>query len=177
LDPSCEQFDSKALPTTPPGVEGKVAGIRVEFLNPRNGNQEPVEGTLTYLGLTPPDTTPPTVTSVTADPNVLWPPNGKRVDVTVTATATDEDSGVASAVLFIDDEYGECDGQVAMTPAGDGVFTATVQLPARRAGKDKDGRSYILTVSATDGVGNVSVREDSPAAIVLVPHDQGKEKK
>ena len=40
----------------------------------------------------PPDTTPPAFTSLTATPSVIVPPNGARVNVTTSATATD-DSG------------------------------------------------------------------------------------
>src|SRR5579859_6891458 len=35
------------------------------------------------------DTTPPVISTVSASPNAIWPPNGKMVPVTVTATAND----------------------------------------------------------------------------------------
>ena len=40
------------------------------------------------------DRTAPTITIDTVTPNVLWPPNGKFVTVTVTGVATDSLSGV-----------------------------------------------------------------------------------
>ena len=99
-----------------------------------------------------------------------WQAGGKLVAVVVTVKAMDDLSGVASAVLAIKDEYHECDGLVAMTPVGGGVFAATRLLPARRNGNDKDGRTYTLTVSVTDGASNVT----RASVVVLVPHDQGK---
>ena len=128
------------------------------------------------FGVLPLDTTPPTVGSVTATPSVLWPANNKLVNVTVVASITDDDSGVASATLFIDDEYNEFDGSVGMTrldPAAD-LWTVTVALRAARNGNDRNGRSYLLTVQATDEAGNTST---SSVIQVLVPHDQRNPKK
>jgi hypothetical protein len=128
------------------------------------------------FGVLPLDTTPPTVGSVTATPSVLWPANNKLVNVTVVASITDDDSGVASATLFTDDEYNEFDGSVGMTrldPAAD-LWTVTVALRAARNGNDRNGRSYLLTVQATDEAGNTST---SSVIQVLVPHDQRNPKK
>ena len=44
------------------------------------------------------------------------------------------------------------------------------QLKAEREGKNKAGRIYTVTYSATDGSGNKSIA----SATVTVPHDLGK---
>ena len=43
-------------------------------------------------------------------------------------------------------------------------------LRAKREGKNKAGRIYTITYSATDGSGNKA----TASATVTVPHDQGK---
>lgn len=124
------------------------------------------------VGLRPADTTPPVIHSVAASSGVLWPPNGQMVPVTVTANITD-DTAVASATLIVADQYGILSGQVPMTlNAQTGLWVATVNLQAQRNGTDKNGRTYTLSVTATDPTGNVST--PAAAATVLVPHDQGK---
>jgi hypothetical protein len=106
------------------------------------------------------DTTPPTVT-VSANPNVLWPPNNKMVDIEIDGSATDEGSGIASIVITVTDEYGVYN----MTVPG---FGSTIRLEASRKGTDKDGRVYTITAVATDNAGN----QATATTTVIVPHDQ-----
>ena len=47
------------------------------------------DAVLVGLSLTPPDTTPPTIT-VTASPARIWPANGKLIRVRTTVTAADD---------------------------------------------------------------------------------------
>jgi len=108
------------------------------------------------------DRTPPTVTTVTATPNTLWPPNHKTVDVLIDGSATDDSSGIASIEITVMDEYGIYN----MTAPG---FGSTIQLEAWREGTDKDGRVYTITVVATDTAGNQS----TAITEVVVPHDMG----
>ena len=104
----------------------------------------------------------PTVT-VTATPNILWPPNHKMVDVRIDGSATDGMSGVASVVISVTDEYGIYN----MTVPG---FGSTIQLEAWREGTDKNGRVYTITVVATDNAGRYSTATTQ----VIVPHDMRK---
>ncbi|CAN5499056.1 hypothetical protein BH23ACI1_BH23ACI1_17470 [soil metagenome] len=46
-------------------------------------------------------------TTITADPAVIWPPNGQSVQVTVSGTATDVGTGVSWITFRVIDEYGE----------------------------------------------------------------------
>jgi len=129
------------------------------------------------------DRTAPTITINTVSPNVLWPPNGKFVTVTVTGVASDALSGVnASSLAFhVVDEYGtvEPSGPItSISPAGPTAlggdaqvtFTFHVMLQARRHGFDRDGRQYTIDVTLSDMAGNTSL----DTATVIVPHDKGR---
>jgi probable HAF family extracellular repeat protein len=92
----------------------------------------------------PPDTTAPVIESVTATPNVIWPPNGKMVNVQVAISATDNVDALpqcsVKAVLVT--------GGVASDGMVTGTYTASV-----RAEKD---RSYTIKVVCRDAAGNAS---------------------
>lgn len=111
----------------------------------------------------------PVITSVTANPNKLWPPNHKMVPVVLTVDATDNCDSVCQIVLVESNEpvNGLSDGNTAP----DWVITGdlTVKLRAERSGKG-NGRIYTITVECTDQSGNNS----TDTATVTVPHDKGK---
>jgi|KBSMisStandDraft_5_1062788.scaffolds.fasta_scaffold24597_2 hypothetical protein len=118
----------------------------------------------------PPDITPPVVT-VSADPSILWPPNGRIVSVALTGTITDTGSGVdpRSTNFEIKDEYGLVQPSGSFDVNADGSYRVVVPLAASREGSDSDGRTYNVTVSAKDKAGNLG----SGAAVIRVPHDRG----
>ena len=103
------------------------------------------------------DTTPPVITSVTASPNVLSPPNHKMLPVAITVTATDN-SGVAPTCAIVSVSSNEpINGQGDGDKAPDWQITGplTVNLRAERSGAGK-GRIYTVTVACEDGSGNTS---------------------
>ena len=108
------------------------------------------------------DKSSPTV-SITANPNVLWPPNQKMIDVKISGSAIDGISGIASLTFKVKDEYGKVEPAISS-------FGSSIQLEAWRNGDDRDGRLYIITVTIKDNAGN----ESTASTTVLVPHDQGK---
>jgi predicted extracellular nuclease len=118
------------------------------------------------------DTTPPTL-SVSASPNVLWPPNHKYVTVNITANVADDDDPqpvvelISATSSESDDGLGDGDTENDIQSV-DGF---TINLRAERGDK-KAGRTYTLTYRATDGCGN-SV---DAQATVIVPANQGKVK-
>ena len=116
------------------------------------------------------DTTPPVI-RVSATPATLWPPNGKMISVTIAGTITDAGSGVngSTATYAVTDEYGSVQPSGHATLGQNGSYTFTIQLQASRNGNDKNGRQYIITVSAQDNAGNTG----SSSTIVTAPHDQG----
>jgi HYR domain-containing protein len=114
---------------------------------------------------TPPpvDTEAPVIVLLSATPDVLQPPNGKLVDVELSATVTDNLD--ASPYVGIYDvtasEAIELDDWVVTSPL-------TLQLRAKRNGADT-GRVYTVHVEAIDNAGNRSTR----TVTVTVPHDNG----
>ncbi|MDQ3171398.1 MAG: VCBS repeat-containing protein [Acidobacteriota bacterium] len=112
------------------------------------------------------DTTGPAITSATANPGMLWPPNNKMVAVTVTAVASDAGAGLASCII---DSVNSNEGGSAHEPDVQLTGDLTLNLRAEREGKGA-GRVYSIQVSCRDAAGNTSSRTTT----VSVPHDQGK---
>jgi hypothetical protein len=123
------------------------------------------------------ETTPPAI-MVSATPMKLWPPNHRMVPVTVSGTMTDNGPGgtginPSTAAYVVTDEYGLVQPAGAVTLGSNGSYSFTIQLQASRKGNDKDGRQYLITVSAEDNAGN----KGSSSTQVIVPHDQGHDRK
>jgi hypothetical protein len=116
------------------------------------------------------DKTPPVITA-SANPSSLWPPNGRMVNVTVSASITDNLSGVDpnSTIFAVVDKYGTVQPSGSLTIGPNGTYSFTVALQAARLGTDLAGRSYAITVAAQDKAGNRS----SASTTVVIPHDQG----
>lgn len=113
----------------------------------------------------PTDTEAPTITSLSASPDTLKPPNGKLVLVTITAAVHDN----------IDDSpfVGVFDVTANEPVTGDDWNVAgplTVELRADRDPKGS-GRVYTVWVEAIDDAGNRSVS----SVTVTVPHDQSSD--
>jgi hypothetical protein len=129
------------------------------------GNIETAKSITTKIDKTPP------VTTVSASPSVLWPPNGGMVKVTVSGTMADSLSGVDSRTpsFVVTDAYGIVQPSGPVSLASNGTYSFTISLEARRDGQDENGRLYTIVVSAQDNAGNVG----SSTTTVIVPHDQG----
>jgi hypothetical protein len=117
------------------------------------------------------DTTPPSIGTVSASPNVLWPPNHRMVPVSVAAAVLDAcDAGASCQVLSVTSNEpvnGRGDGNTAPDWAITGPLT--VDLRAERSGKG-NGRVYTITVQCTDASGNSATK----TVTVNVPKSQGK---
>jgi hypothetical protein len=102
------------------------------------------------------DTTPPTIVSITASPNSLWPPNHKMVDISVSVIATDavDPAPTAHIVSVTSNEADNGNGDGNTTT--DFIITGplTLQLRAERDGSTN--RVYTITVAVTDASGNTS---------------------
>jgi hypothetical protein len=105
------------------------------------------------------DTTPPSIPSLVAEPSILWPPNHKMIDVLIGGSATDGGSGISSTTITVTDEYGTFNSTVP-------DFGSAIPLESWRAGTDRDGRLYTITVVATDKAG----LQSTGTTAVLVPH-------
>lgn len=87
-------------------------------------------------------TRPPQIT-VTATPDVIWPPNHKMVPVTIAGGVEANGSDIKSVSISVKDEYGKYEYNNL-------TFGSTVMLEAWRNGNDADGRKYTITVVATN---------------------------
>jgi hypothetical protein len=117
------------------------------------------------------DTTAPTIVSLSATPNVLDDRNHKMVDVAVTATVADAgDSAPSVRIVSISSiDAGVTTGPSASSADWTITGNLAAQLRAERSGSGT-GRTYVLTIRATDASGNsststvtVSVNHDSSA--------------
>jgi len=117
------------------------------------------------------DTTPPSIVSVTASPNMLWPPDHKMVPVTVALSVTDVCHAAPSCRITSasSNEPVNARGDGNTAPDWNITGNLTVDLRAERAGPGV-GRVYTIAVTCTDGSGNSSTRTTA----VTVPHSRGK---
>jgi hypothetical protein len=106
------------------------------------------------------DTTAPANVKVSADVNVLWPPNGEMREVRLAAVAADSCGAAKCAITGV--RSNEADARWEVTGP------LTLQLEARRAGPG--GRMYDVTVACGDAHGNSS----TSVVTVVVPHNSGK---
>jgi len=120
-------------------------------------NKEDIKESIIKIDKTAPEL------SLALNPNLIWPPNHKEVDVKVEGYATDSLSGVKINSFKLIDEYNEV--TTAITD-----FNALIKLIAWREGNDNDGRNYTINAISTDNAGNNAIT----SAVVLVPHDERK---
>jgi probable HAF family extracellular repeat protein len=108
------------------------------------------------------DTTAPVITSLTASPNVLTPPNQRIVPVTLTVTAKDNcDPAPVSKIISVTANETTLASDIQITGP------LTVNLAATRNGAG-GGRIYTITVQCTDASGNSS----TATVTVSVPHNK-----
>jgi hypothetical protein len=102
------------------------------------------------------DTTPPAITSVTANPSSLWPDDHKMVNVTITATATDlvDPSPTLMIISVTSDQPVITNNNQDQSP--DWIITGAMTLQLRRERVNGTDRTYTITVQATDFSGNTS---------------------
>lgn len=115
------------------------------------------------------DTTPPVIGSLTATPNVLWPPNHRMVPVVTTVSVEDVcDPSLDCQIISVSSNEpvdGAGDGHTA--PDWEVTGPLTLNLRAERAGGGI-GRTYSITVQCEDDFSNTTSR----TVEVRVPHDQ-----
>jgi hypothetical protein len=96
----------------------------------------------------------------------LWPCNGKKLPVKVLGSATDSGSGLASLQFEVKDEYGEV--QPPLTEFGQVIVLKAAVKP-----RDRDGRVYSVTATATDNAG----QKQTATQYVLVPKNLGNSRR
>ena len=113
------------------------------------------------------DTEPPVIEGLSADPDMLWPPNHKMKDVAIDYTSTDNCPGVITCSITVTSNQpvnGTGDGNTE--PDWEVIDEHNVKLRAERAG-NLGCRIYSVKITCTDQFGNSS---DSTVKVV-VPHD------
>jgi uncharacterized lipoprotein YddW (UPF0748 family) len=114
------------------------------------------------------DQTAPVI-SLSVDPSVIWPPNGKTVPVTISGSGADAVSGLSSVSYVVTDEYGtELGVPLRSLNGGSATWTDRLCVEARRNGHDLDGRVYQVVATLTDVAGNTA----TASVIIRVPHDR-----
>lgn len=122
-----------------------------------------------YVTVTPFDTTPPSIDSLSASPSVLWPPRHQMIAVQVAVSASDlvteNPTCLVTGVSSNEPINGLGDGDTApdwSLPGG-----LNVNLRAERSGTGA-GRVYTVTVACTDDAGNTATKD----VIVNVPKNR-----
>lgn len=115
--------------------------------------------------------TPPDCTAADADPDCLWPPNHKFVDITVTGVTDPDGDPVTIRISSITSDEptasDEGSGGAKHAPDASGLDTDTASLRSERSGNE-DGRVYTINFTASDGRGGMC----EGSVEVNVPHDQ-----
>jgi hypothetical protein len=116
-----------------------------------NNNDASATATVTVV-----DNIKPVITSVSASPSSLWPPNHKMKPVTVTTVSTDNCGTPDCKIISVSSNEPEIGTSEDDLP-GDWLITGnnTVNLRAERAGSG-NGRIYTITVECKDGSGNAT---------------------
>jgi hypothetical protein len=114
------------------------------------------------------DTTPPTISRISAMPSVLWPPNGRMVPVRIDVEAQDNCGPTRCKIVQV--QSSERPHSFShRTPSADWQITGdlTVNLRAEREEQGRD-RIYTIILECEDAVGNTS----QGSVTVAVPHHQ-----
>jgi len=113
-------------------------------------NAGKIEGTLSVAVKV--DSVAPVVSAIANPSSANKGP--RPVTVTVSGSATDVTSGIASASYNVSDEYCVNQPSGSITVQTNGSYSFTLSLPATRTGSDKDGHLYTIVVRGFDGAGN-----------------------
>ena len=152
--------DTISLAQNPPGPYAK--GSQTVTLTVTDSSGAANAASACAARVTVVDRTPPTITRLSASPNVLQLPNHKMVPVAVDAAATDNFDGVP--VCRISDVRSD-EPQGAHEPDWQISGPLALDLRAERDGNG-DGRIYTLDITCTDADGNSATRSTT----VSVPH-------
>lgn len=157
---------SVAVACTPPSGSTFPDGITTVHCSASDTRGNSAAGSFTVTvedAPPPPDTEAPVITSVTATPDELWPPNGKLATVTISVSVTDnlDDSPFVGVFDVTANEAITIDDWNVLSPL-------SVELRAERDPQGS-GRVYTVWVEAIDDAGNRSVSTVN----VTVSHDEG----
>lgn len=111
---------------------------------------------------------PPAIENVSATPAVLWPPNHRMADVTISYETTGGCSGVSCVIdSIVSNEPANGSGDGDTAPDWEIAGAHHVRLRAERSGGGS-GRTYTVRITCTDGEGHTT----SSAVTVAVAKNQ-----
>jgi hypothetical protein len=170
-DPDGDSITLTQLPPGPYSLGNTSVTLTVVDTNDASSQ---CTGTVTVV-----DNTPPTITGISMNPSVLWPPNHKMVPVSASVSASDNcDPKPTVSLTSINMNEGDkintydpnYDTTTAVGWVGGDIQVdgnGNIYLRAERSGTGS-GRIYTITFTATDASGNSS---SATSAIVTVPHN------
>lgn len=126
------------------------------------GNQTNCTQTITVE-----DREAPVITGAIADPSVIFPPNHKMRNVSLSYNVSDNCGPVTTEISVSSNEPVTGTGNGDVGPDWEIIDNHRLKLRAERSGSGS-GRIYTITITSTDGSGNQSVQ----TVLVTVPHDR-----
>ena len=116
--------------------------------------------------------TPPDCSGLTADPELLWPPNHKLRTITISGAVDPDGDDITQTITSVtQDEPVNGLGDGDTSPDAVILSDDQVQVRSERSGLG-DGRVYHITVTVEDEFGATC----EGTVFVGVPHDQSKKK-
>jgi len=147
--------DTVVLTLAPAGLLGLGTHAVVLTATDANGTSDSASATITVV-----DQTRPTITNVSVNPSIIWPPNRRMVDVLVGYDAADNCGQTISSLSVHSNE--------PLTPTDVEIVDAhRLRLRADRRGGG-GGRTYRITIFVMDGYGNSSSKD----VLIRMRHDQ-----
>lgn len=111
--------------------------------------------------------------AATPSQTLLWPPNHKMVNITISGVTDPNHVTPTLTITGIQqDEPVNSLGDGNTAPDGSGVGTSTAQIRSESSGIAQGGRLYFIAFTASDSVG----QQCTGTVTVGVPHDQGQHK-
>jgi hypothetical protein len=180
-----EVLDSGSVVTMEGGASVMLPALNIPAGDPRfpvgqhglelvvnDGVNDPVSSSVVVDVI---DTEDPTLNPIPTA-GILWPPDHELHPITIQANAFDNSGGTVQldvTVVSSEPEDGGGDGTTSPDLFIDNVDNETglieLRLRAERSGKNA-GRTYTVTITATDEYGNASVS----VLQIMVSHDNGK---
>lgn len=115
----------------------------------------------------------PVVDAQSPSPTPITVKSGDVISVSVAGTIKNgAGCSLRSAEFRLDDEYGQINSSSTFSVGSDGQFAFSVPVQASRRGDDLDGRTYTITVTASNEVGSGS----SAPIVSTVAHDNRETK-
>lgn len=129
----------------------------------RAGNLETAGSTTVNIDKTAPQL------QFAATPTLIFPPNGKPVNVKLTSSGADSVSGLSQVSYVVTDEYGTSLSVPARALDGSSAnWIDNLVVEASRHGDDSDGRLYQVTATVIDVAGNAT----TATVNIIVRHDR-----